>query len=118
MGIYAEKLMAAVRNMTGDAPIKTTSTTTLKQPNEGLDIGSLMMMLMMSGMFKKPTAVSPNQSALNLLSQQNLPPAAGTMGGGTDGILQLLASLGSLFGGGTNNVTSNNPAGIDPSFMR
>jgi hypothetical protein len=57
---------------------------------------------MMSGMFKKPTAVSPNQSALNLLSQQNLPPAAGYQGmggaGGTDGLMQMLASLGSLIG--------------------
>ena len=102
MGIYAEKLMAAVRNMTGDAPIKTTSTTTLKQPNEGIDLSSILTMLMMSGMFKKPTAVSPNQSALNLLSQQNLPPAAGYQGmggaGGTDGLMQMLASLGSLIG--------------------
>jgi hypothetical protein len=78
-------------------PIKTTSTSTVKA-NEGLDIGSLMMMLMMSGMFNKPKTVSPNQSALNLLSQQNLPPAAGAMGGGTEGILQLLSSLGPLIG--------------------
>ena len=96
MGMYAEKLMSAVRDMTGNAPIKTTSTTTMKG-NEGLDISSLLMMLMMGQMFKKPTAVSPNQSALNLLSQQNLPPMAGSMGGGTDQLLQLLSSVGSLF---------------------
>ena len=80
-----------------NAPIKSTSTTTVKG-NEGLDIGSLMMMLMMSGMFNKPKEVSPNQSALNLLSQQNLPSPAGVGGGGTDSILQLLASLGPILG--------------------
>jgi hypothetical protein len=97
MGLYSEKLLDYVRNI--NAPIKTTSTTTLNQPNEGLDIGSLLMMLMMGGMFKKPTAgIGANQSALNLLSQQNLPAPAGTMGGGTEGILQLLSSLGPLLG--------------------
>ena len=96
--LYSQMLMDAVKNMTGNAPIKTTSTTTAKS-NEGLDIGSLLMALMMSGMFKKPTAgVGADQSALNLLSQQNLPPAAGVMGGGTEGILQLLSSLGPLLG--------------------
>jgi hypothetical protein len=96
MSLYSQKLLDYVSNI--NSPIKTTSTTTLQQPNEGLDISSLLMMLMMGQMFKKPTAVSPNQSALNLLSQQNLPPAAGAMGGGTDNILQLLSSLGPLLG--------------------
>jgi hypothetical protein len=51
-GIYSTKLMEAVRSL--NDPIKTTSTTTAKS-NEGLDIGSLLTMLMLSGMFKQPT---------------------------------------------------------------
>ena len=96
MGIYAEKLMDAVRNMTGNSPIKTTSTTTLKQPNEGLDIGSLMMMLMMSSMFKKPAGAFPYSDVAN---------AAGSI-------------VGDIRGGGGTGIGSNNPAGIDPSFMQ
>jgi len=97
MSLYSDKLLDYVKNI--NSPIKTTSTTTLNGGNEGLDIGSLLMALMMSGMFKKPTTgVGANQSALNLLSQQNLPPAAGVMGGGTEGILSLLSSLGPLLG--------------------
>lgn len=97
MSMYSQKLMEAVQNMTGNAPLKSTSTTTV-QGNEGLDIGSLMMMLLMNGMFKKPNAIGADQSALNLLSQQNLPAPAGVMGGGTEGILRLLSSLGPILG--------------------
>ncbi len=94
--LYADKLMDYVRNI--NAPIKTTSTSTVKA-NEGIDLGSLLTMLFMSGMFKKPTSgIGANQSALNLLSQQNLPAPAGTMGGGSPDILQLLSSLGPLLG--------------------
>ena len=96
MSLYSEKLMQAVRGL--NDPIKSTSTTTV-QGNEGLDLSGILMMLMMNNMFKQPTTTTPaNQSALNLLSQQNLPPAAGVMGGGTEGILQLLSTLGPLIG--------------------
>jgi hypothetical protein len=50
MALYAEKLMDFVRH--ANDPIKTTSTTTAKS-NEGLDIGSLLTMLMLSGVFNK-----------------------------------------------------------------
>ena len=115
MGLYAEKLMDAVRNMTGNSPIKTTSTTTMKG-NEGLDIGSLMMMLMMSGMFNKGKGAAPGASDIMnpmdtlgpmnsgggfggpMTQVQGSPTGLVSPSGGLDGLMRMLASLGPLLG--------------------
>jgi hypothetical protein len=104
MGLYAEKLMDAVRNMTGDAPIKTTSTTTLKQPNEGLDIGSLMMMLMMSQMFKKPTAGVGPSDVMNPMDVLGPMSSGGGFGGAMSAVPQGPSVINPATGGalGTN----------------
>ena len=74
--VYAQKMIDMMNRtgqpMTTTTTGKSTGTTTIKQPNEGLDLSSIMLMLMMNSMFKDKG--NTNQSALNLLSQQNLPP--------------------------------------------
>lgn len=105
--LYTDKLMEAVRNV--NAPIKTTSTTTLKG-GEGLDIGSLMMMLMMGNMFKKPTAglgASDIMNPMDVLGPMNsgggfggalssVPQGGATGGGGLEQLLSLLMNVGKI----------------------
>lgn len=105
MGLYSEKLMSAVKSL--NDPIKTTSTTTAKS-NEGLDIGSLLTMLMLSGMFKQPkaettssllaTPATASTSTLDKTLGSNAVPALQGLGGTTDvsQLLQILQSLGKL----------------------
>jgi hypothetical protein len=54
MNTYAQK-MVEMMNRTGQ-PM--TTTTTVKQPNEGLDLSGLMMMLMLNSMFKDKASTS------------------------------------------------------------
>jgi len=112
--------MDAVKNF--NQPIKSTSTTTLKG-NEGLDVGSLLMMLMMSGVFNKgkPTATNfPYSAVANsaenivgdirgsgagepLSAPISMPTGMGSSmtgtGGGLSSLLQILSKLGPLFTG-------------------
>jgi len=72
---YASKLIDLL-NRTGQPTTTTTTskgTGTVTTPGEGFDISSLISMLMMMSLFKQPNTQASPQSALNLLSQQNLP---------------------------------------------
>lgn len=93
MGLYAEKLMEAVRTL--NDPIKTTSKTVLETPNEPLDITSLLMMLALSGIFK-----GKDKTTSSLNDVINIAPALGPMnsGGGFMGGITPVAN--NPFGGG------------------
>ena len=113
---YARQ-MISMMNRTGQPQ---TTTTKVEQPNQGLDIGSLMMMLMLGGMFKdKNPALSTatNSAATNEILGNNLSfgmPSANqaspfTMNtpaasGGMDmpSLIKLIASLAPGGGGALN----------------
>ncbi len=103
---YAQK-MIEMMNRTGK-PMTTTTTgkTTVTTPKEteGLDLSSIMLMLMMNSMFnpKKPSTTlgtTPAPSGVNPL--QNLPPAPATVNPPMDlqALIQLLSSLNPSMGG-------------------
>jgi len=116
MNLYAQK-MIDMMNRTGQPQ---TTTTKVEQPNQGLDIGSLMMMLMLGGMFKdKNPALSTatNSAATNEILGNNLsfgmPSAnqaspftmnAPSASGGMDmpSLIALMAKLGPLAAGSIN----------------
>ena len=60
--VYAQKMIDMMNRtgqpMTTTTTGKSTGTTTIKQPNEGLDLSSIMLMLMMNSMFKNPNKTS------------------------------------------------------------
>jgi hypothetical protein len=109
--LYADKLMDLVGRI--GEPLRSTSTTTATN-NEPLDLSGIMMMLMMSNMFKKPNAntlpvantiadlgpMNPqggfggNMLAQGGLTQSSIPPVNGDI----SGIMQLLQSLGPMLG--------------------
>jgi len=79
--VYAQKMIDMMNRtgqpMTTTTTGKSTGTTTVKQPNEGLDLSSIMLMLMMNSMFKdkKPVTTPPVVSATNFSSPVNMNPA-------------------------------------------
>ncbi|MFA5378627.1 MAG: hypothetical protein WC455_22930 [Dehalococcoidia bacterium] len=80
-------------------PNVTKSTTTAKS-NEGIDLGSLMMMLYLSDVFKKPSTESLGTTALGgsnpMAAIAGMAPSAASGGGGVNlsQLLQMLQSLG------------------------
>lgn len=80
MNEYASK-MIELMNRTGQ-PSTTTSTQTTKQPNEGLDISGLMMMLMLDKLFPGPkTSIGETAapaSGLDMRAIAGLAPSAMT----------------------------------------
>jgi hypothetical protein len=106
MSMYSQKLMDLVGRM--GEPIRSTSTTTATA-NEPLDLSGILMMLMMSNMFKKPDATTlpvantiadlgpmnpqggfgGNMLAQGGLTQSAIPPVNMDM----SGLMKLLSSL-------------------------
>jgi hypothetical protein len=117
MGLYSDKIMQMVDQI--GKPLKSTSTTTATA-DEGLDLGPILMMLMMKGMFKGPSTKTPvegnlpdssmaSNALLGGLANQapgSFPSTPYSGGGGSGGlggginsataILQLLQQLGAL----------------------
>ena len=108
--LYSDLLMSAVKNF--NQPVKSTSTSTVKG-NEGLDIGSLLTMLMLSGMFKNPKATTASSGLLSTPATAGVSTLDKTLGssavpslqglGQTSGqgtglaqILQMLQSIGKI----------------------
>ena len=101
MSLYSEKVLDFVSRI-GD-PITTKSTTNVTGPTEGLDLSSLLMMLMMSGAFsKKPTSTLtalPSNTGSNFSALASQAPSSllsGASQGGEMDIASLLKMLGSL----------------------
>ena len=64
MALYQDLIMDQIKNIGKPRESKSTTTTTAEPPNEGMDIGGLMMMLMMMNMFKDPNAAGGLASTL------------------------------------------------------
>ena len=54
MPLYQDLIMDQIKNIGKPRVSKSTTETTAEPPNQGLDIGGLMMMLMMMNLFKQP----------------------------------------------------------------
>lgn len=90
MNAYAQKM----RDMLARVGEPVVSTTTVQPPKQKLDIGSLMMMLMMSNMFKKPGVNVSDPS--NIMNPAEILGPMGSEGG---------------FGGSMEMVSGGSPFG-------
>ena len=101
--LYSQMLMDAVKGF--NQPIKTTSTTTAKS-NEGLDIGSLMMMLMMSGIFNKGKGGNVSDASNIINPMDVLGPMSS--GGGFGGAMSAVPQAPSITNPATGNALGTN----------